>query len=513
MLYGRLLDARSKPLASERLKFLINSTSGRLEGEDVTLDADGRFHLPYHVRGSHKGPFRLQVRRTKTRPIGGLTKTLPTLPVGSVTDVGDLRIGDFPRIAHGRVVDDRGQPIKGARVKLQRERMSGGKKPRLRWVDEAYIATNTNAKGEYELFADLEAGKYRLRAQAKDHFPLETQGLTPRSPSDLRLVRKSRIVGTILTPKWLKSRDLQVLLQASTPGAKPRKDRVRDHKGKKYVYFDWVQAGSYNVVIRMQKLPDPLLTIQGIMVQPGQQGAHPRLKDLDLRAYIHRFEITAVDDKGKAMRPRGPLLARIQRANGSSGFLGHPWRGNRVEILSTTPQLDVIPMSPGYRAQRAFLYPGKNKLVFAKIPPVRIRLPGLPKLVGKTPTWVALVLVGDTGMPSKLETWDKSSNRISRWYGYVAKNGGVQLRKSETVTIPLIKDGRYRVVLHLGTKKEIKTVKIPVGTVNVRLVPGGRPQRLTVKVDPQRITAGLAEVERRRAAKKAQPKKAPKKKR
>ena len=500
MLFGRMLDSRGKPMSGEKLRFLINSGAGRVEGEQITLDPEGRFHLPYLVRDPHKAPFRLEVRREKTRPVGGLTKTLPTLAVGSVTNMGDLRIRDLKKIAYGHVLDDRGQPIKGARVKLQRERMTGGKKPRPRYVDQTYVATNTNDKGEYELFADLEAGTYRLRAQARDHFPLDTQGLLRGVPCDLRLVRKSRIVGTVLTPAWLKSRDLQVHLLSSTPGVKPRKDRVRDHKGKKYVYFDWVRAGSYNLEIRIQQLPDPLLTIQGLMVQPGQQGIHPRLSNLDLRPCIHRFEITAVDDKGKAMRPKAPLLARIVRPNGKNGFTGHAWRGNRVEILSTSPQLDVIPMSQGYRAERAFLYPGKSRLVFARIPPVRLRLPGLPKLVGKTPTWIAMVLVGDTGMPPKLETWDKQSNKISRWYGYVAKNGGAQLGKSETVTIPLIRDGRYRVIVHLGTKKEIQTVKIPIKTVKVQLVPGGGPQRITVKVDPKRIQAGLAEVERRRAA-------------
>lgn len=502
MLHGRILDASGKPMSGVRLDFLINSAAGRLEGEALTLDPKGRFHLTYLVQKTHRPPYRLEIRRPDARLAAGLTRALPTLPLGRVTDLGDLRLGTLPLIAYGHVLDDSHKAVEGARIKLHRRRQTGGKSPRLSWHEEAFTSTQTDAEGYYELHADLEPGTYRLWSQAKDHFPFVSRGFVAGAKADIELLRKSRVVGTVLAPTWLVSKNIRVRLIPSLAGAKPREDRMRDYKGKRYVYFDWVKPGTYRVELRVTEVPDPILRIDGVVVQPGQQAVHPRLKDLDLESRLHRFVITAVDGRRKAIRPKGPLLARIQRPNGRSGWIGYPWRGGRVTIVSQRPQLDVLPFLHGYRAEQALLNAGPSQIRFLKIPPVRIRLPGLPGLVGKTPTWIALSLESPSSLPAKLESWDPRSNKIARWYDYLSKNGGVQMFKNDTVTIPLTRDGRYQVVVHLGTKKEITTVKIPLGVVDVRLVAGAAPQLLTVNFDAERIRAGLAEVERRRSARK-----------
>ena len=189
------------------------------------------------------------------------------------------------------------------------------------------------------MFANLESGRYRLRAEAKEHFPLESPDFRQGEQVNLTLDRKSRVVGTVLTPSWMPSKSLQVRLQSvDNPGVR-RDDQIHNHEGKKYIFFDWVRPGIYNVQIRSQDFPDPFVRIDGLEILAGQQDLHPRLQNLNLGAFLYRFEVTAVDERGNPIKPSGPLLAQIMRPDGRTGFVGFPWRGNRVEIIAVSPQL------------------------------------------------------------------------------------------------------------------------------------------------------------------------------
>lgn len=506
MLFGRVLDASGTPLAGVRLTFLISSSVGRVEGEDLTLDPEGRFHLPYQLRNRGRPPFRLEIRGKDEHSTAGLAKTLAALPERGVTDLGDLRLDTFHRIAWGTVVDDRGKPLEGAVVQLQREREIGGKKPRREFVDEGFAFARADAEGHYELFAELEASRYRLRAQASKHFPSETPDLRRGRRTDLKLLRRSRVIGTLLTPAWLESRNVRVVLESATPPLKRREDRVHDVKGKKYLHFDWVRAGVYSVEIRVRQFPDPILTIDGLEVLPGQRDVHPRLQDIDLRALLHRFQVTAVDERGRPLKPDWPLVARIVRPDGRAGLVGFPWRGPRLEVVSTSPQLEVWPRAKGYRAERTLLVPGPSELRFLKYPPLELRLPGLRRLVGTAMAWIKLQPAGGTGSPQKLETWDRSSGRIARWFaGMQRQAGGSLLGKDDTVQLAPMSDGRYRVIVYLLARSmkmiqgRARRVPVELGTVDVRLVPGAGPQRVTVSVDSKKIQRGLAELAQREA--------------
>lgn len=499
MLFGRLFDGEGEPLTGMRVTFLINSSAGRLEGEEITLAREGRFHLPYHVRDHQRPPFRLEIRQNDVRPVTGLAMPLPRLPQGRVVDLGDLRVDAHGQIVHGTVIDDRGQPIHGATVQLQRERDVGGKQPRLVFVDEAFVSASTDNEGRYELFGELEPGRYRLRAQARGHFPCESlPGLRQGKRADLELQRNSKVIGTVLTPSWLQSRSLRVRLESALDPTQGRDDKVHDYKGKKYIYFDWVRPGIYNVLIRRQDFPDPILRVDSLEIVAGQQGPHRRLQDLDLSGLLYRYEVKAVDGRGRPVHPKAPLLARIVRPGGQMGFVGFPWRGSHLEILSTSPELEVWPLSPGYRGENRVLGPGTSELRFLKIPPVDLELPGLRRLVGTTPAWVAMRLVGDAGLPEQLEKWDRRSSRIAGWYARTKGGGHAKLGDSDTVRVLLIHDGRYRIVVFLGRgSKDVRPARVDLGMVDVRLVPGAEPLRLTVKVDTHKVQAGLAKAAKR----------------
>lgn len=494
MLYGRLLDASGAALANAKTTFLINSIRGRLEGEEVLLDDEGRFHLPYEVQGQHQPPWRLQVRYQERMPVPGLATTLGVLPKEGVMDIGDLQIGDLTRITFGRVVNDLGDGIPSARVQLQRER-EGGSRARLSWQDEAFAVTTTDDDGQFFLFGDLEAGRYRLRVTAGEHFPYEQPNLPSRDGTVIKLDRRSRVVGSVLLPEWLASRRVKVRLKSQADPGKGRDARIVDYRGQQLIYFDWVKPGIYNLSLRLEDFPDAFVRVNGFEIKPGQRDMHPRLKDLDLARDLYRFEVFAIDEAGKRMNPKTPLRARVMRPDGSYAMVGFSWRGGRVEILNSQASLEVLPEEPGFRSQPSTLIAGRNELRFARVPAVTLNAPGLRQLVGEESVWISMELLETQTVMS----FDSRSRRLAQSMRRASSSHGRLDARDRAFMRPL-RDGRYRVIARLGDKRRGGLVSVTLGEVDVRLVPGGQPNVFTVSVDTQAVMTAMQDVAQRRAA-------------
>ena len=498
MLFGRLFDAAGDPLGGEAITFLINGLAGRLEGEEVLLDEAGHFHLPYHVRSQHRPPFRLQIRRPDVVPVAGRSLPLASLPAARVTDIGELRIDSLGAVAHGIVTNDAGEPIPGAHVQLQRKRVVAAETARQEFREEAFCAAHTDAEGRYVLFGELERGRYRLRVDAEDHFHVETADLRRNGGStDIEMQRKSRVLGTVIVPEWMHRERLRTdlkpvhvpLLRADESG--PRNDRIHDYQGKTYVHFDWVRPGTYDLAFRLQGYPEPFLRIDGLVVQPGQQGIHPRLRDLDLGSYIYRFEIHPVDENGEPVEVDRPQLSKVTRTSGEQQWIGLVMTGRFGEVFSTTPRLEVFPMATGFVADRQVLAPGRSEVVFRRIPPVDLLLSGLFAMSDDVPVQVVLERLELDGLPERLDGFDGMSKRISGWYAR-AKYSAAMLAPTDTARVEVTADGPHKVILRFGVGK-IRPPTIELGVVDVELVPGAGPERIAVTFDAQAVQQAMAD--------------------
>ena len=107
-------------------------------------------------------------------------------------------------------------------------------------------------------------------------------------------------------------------------------------------------------------------------------------------------------------------------------------------------------------------------------------------------------------MPSRLESWDGRSRKISRWFSDKQRGkSGKLLGRGDTLQIPLMMDGRYKVMAYLlatGKARKVRAVPVELGVVDVRLVPGAAPQRVMVNVVPEPVQKGLADLAQREAA-------------
>ncbi|MGC6487637.1 MAG: carboxypeptidase regulatory-like domain-containing protein [Planctomycetota bacterium] len=495
MLFGRVIDPQGQPLSSRELSFLINSTRGRLEGEEVVLDRDGRFHLPYAPRDPSVAPFRFQVRDETGADVPGLARTLPMLAREGVTDLGDLQLGMLEQIAYGRVVDDLGAPVAGATVQLQRERPSGRGGDRLRFDDEAFTDARTDEDGRFQLFGDMEVARYRLRVRADGYFPEETLGVDRVTGSEIRLLRKARLVGTVRLPEWLSSKRVKVELRSLEEPGRTRDDQLRDWRGNQYIYFDWARPGLYTLTLRIQEFPEPFLRVDGLRIRPGDHDPHPRLRDLDLSSYLYRFEVFAVDEAGERVNPKTPLLARVTRSSGEQQWIGFSWRGGRIELVHASPTLPVSPSAPGFRAQGTVLSAGRSEVRFLRVPRVVVRAPGMRSTIADTPAWIGLRMID----PPDLARLDGRGGWSTRGFQRATSSYG-RLGANERARVAPLMDGRYRVTAHLGDKDRGGLVEVALGEADVRLVPGREPVVVQVQAAAQALQAAMQEVQRRRAA-------------
>jgi hypothetical protein len=495
MLHGRVLDEQGVALASRELTFLINSTRGRLEGEEVVLDREGRFHLPYAPRDPSLAPFRFQVRDEQALEVPGLARTLPMLAREGVTDLGDLQLGLLDQVAFGRVVDDLGAAIEGASVQLQRERPSGRNGDRLRFQDEAFTDARTDEDGAFWLYGDMESARYRLRVRADGFFPEETNGVDRVTGAEIRMMRRAKLVGTVRLPEWLSSKRVKVeLRRLDAAGDRGRDERIRDWRGKQYIYFDWVRPGTYSLTLRVQELPEPFLRIDGLVVRPGDREVHPRLTDLDLSNYLYRFEVFAVDEAGQRINPKSPLLARITRSSGESQNIGFSWKGGRVEIVNSQPTLEVSPIARGFRAEAAVLGAGRSELRFLRVPKISLRVPGVRAVVGDTSVWVGMAMIE----PPSLELLDGGGGWRTRGFERAMTSYG-RLGGNDRARVASLMDGRYRVAAYIGDKSNGGLVEVVMGEVDVRVVPGGAPVVLQVPADQAALQAAMQEIRQRQA--------------
>jgi hypothetical protein len=427
-------------------------------------------------------------------PVPGLATTLGVLPKEGVMDIGDLQIGDLTRITFGRVVNDLGDGIPSARVQLQRQREVGSR-ARLSWQDEAFAVTTTDDDGQFFLFGDLEASRYRLRVTADEHFPYDPPNLPSRDGAVIELVRRSRVVGSVLLPKWLSSRRIKVRLESQADPSKGRDDRIRSYRGQQLIYFDWVKPGIYNLSLRLEEFPDAFVRVNGFEIKAGQRDAHPRLKNLDLARDLYQFEVFAIDEAGKRMNPKTPLRARVMRPDGSYAMVGFYWKGGRTEILNSQSSLEVLPEEPGFRSQPTTLIAGRNELRFARVPAVTLNTPGLRQLVGEESVWISMELLETQTVMS----FDSRSRRLAKSMRWASSSHG-RLNARDRAFMRPLRDGRYRVMARLGDKRRGGLVSVTLGEVDVRLVPGGQPNVFTVAVDTQAVMTAMQDMAQRRAA-------------
>ena len=218
--------------------------------------------------------------------------------------------------------------------------------------------------------------------------------------------------------------------------------------------------------------------MEDLVVAAGANGLHPRLNGLDLSRYIHRFEISAVDENGDPVVADRPMLARITHADNTRSWMGLPVRGSASQVFSATPQLEVFPTASGVCRRPSGPEPWPQRGPLSARPagggdaarPLRAR-PGRGRVV-------ALEQLDRGALPASLgEGFDNISNRMSAWYEK-SRFSAAEPQSDDLARFVLPGGGPHKVGLRVslaGGEPQF----VELGVVDIALVPGGDTVRVS----------------------------------
>jgi hypothetical protein len=429
----------------------------------------------------------------------GARVPVPELTGGRRVELGDIVLGELPPLVSGQVVDDLGQPIVSADVRVQSkqpERERGDP-----WRSLPHLRTRTGDDGTFVLHGDLPPGELRVRADTDLHFadsqPLQMQGQQLR----IRLARNGIVRGRALLPDWLADGTATLALRPVDESL--RQDQTRSiplrRRGGGRFTVEPLRPGRYDAIVNVRNVDGPLLVIADCFVQPGES-RDPRLQLIDLRDALFRYRLRAVDQAGQPVRFDGPIQARLSMPDGSTTEAGFRWQRGRAELITPGTLADLLFFGRGFLPQRLTLSPGDHDIYLQTLRPALLSLPGARALCGPgRRVRVSVILTEATGYPESLGGIDqRTGERFSfpRWD--LGRSSGAWLEQFDTVEVPLMKSGRYEVVLrvHATGSERSPQASVSLGTYDLR-VDAPSLAAVTVPVDAAAVQQACANVDER----------------
>lgn len=253
----RMLDAGGDPIRGSSVG--VNLAAGdRRRGARFPTDASGALHIPL------TDPWSSGEARYAQINVAGLGQALVDLarefPPGT-TDLGDVRIGDGPRIAKGRVVDERGEPLSNARVQLvrfdnesQSERLPTAGLPRIA----------TGLDGTFELIGLADPDVYGLRVTASGYVTARRPLVLGEQGIVIALAEYGSIRGNLVFTGELTRESVQVWLADGSGFA-----RTIEVESKGFFRVVDVVPGKWELRVQRAQSHDVLARVGGIEVAAG----------------------------------------------------------------------------------------------------------------------------------------------------------------------------------------------------------------------------------------------------
>jgi len=372
VLLARLVDPSGAPLASRELEWIaFRQRAGSEVEEDWLLDrgrTNAAGELALVLADKEPDTDKDGTRRgfLRTRDAGSRLASAPIplsiSPSGAVRDLGTLALAQDAALVSGRVLDDRGLPVAHVRIGVvQLLRVDGEEDTDSVAGVDSYSAAESDAQGAFVVHGTCPGGPMRLNLSRDNH--LEPHDASSRSfecgrttQLEPTLLRAGAIQTSLHLPFALESP-----LRWTLDGAGMHFERDQpgwETAGKVECELPYLYPGSYRVRLCAQAAPDaPLVSVEGVIVKPGERTLDPRLLDIDLvgKALGER----ALDVPAK---PRTPLVLRILDSSGQpipqglwSSDYGDSsdstlWHSGRIVMPNGPTRVRLTLWSPGFRA-------------------------------------------------------------------------------------------------------------------------------------------------------------------
>jgi hypothetical protein len=389
VLVGRAVDASGRPLAtsgvSGRVSFV--SSTDAVEPRDLfgRLDAAGSFRVDWTSREIDPAarPVSIRWRAVSGPPLSSRELPFPELPARGEVALGDVVFDTPPRLARGRVVDDRGRPLAQVTVATM---WSDDSKHELRPGVEA----QSEADGTFEL-RGFEPADELLAFAVTEGVGISEKLLLPRDGSELRLVirRRGDVEGRLrAVPEEFRGslsldlRDKEHFEHASFSS--------RDLGSDGSFRFQRMAPGNYELEVSLSSdgfVGEVLLRVEHVVVAPGETTRDPRLLDLDPWARVHYVEVHVDLADGEA-------VDGVEATTLSDG-LASSWTveksGAVARVATTRERVDVAVRVDGYRPVVVSDVADRANVTLQPAFRVRLVLGPLPQeFSGRTPCQLSL---------------------------------------------------------------------------------------------------------------------------
>lgn len=367
---GRALSDRAIDATFQGLRV----TSRRSE-ERRTTDADGRVAFAFGNDGEIFGQPWGAWFALADDPRLAASVELPEILPDRVVDVGDVVLTEAPLVARGRVVDDRGQPLRAVVVHLETEDQGNSTARWTAWRELPRGVARTADDGRFEFRFWTSETSLRLRTWRDGYLAAEPLAFAPpRDDLELALVRggaiEGRFASRVLEPREWISAELLAAGESIPGGLAIGPDGAFRSSS--------LPAGEYTLRLRLSSSRPGTSDVAGVVVRLGETTQLGTI-DLDARLRVVRLEVidTAgqpVDGMRFALRHAGAdglHEVRVDRASDGAWQL--------VSFEAEHPELRVE--APGFRPSLLTGVAQDRRVTLRRGPRVRLVLRGgLPRL-------------------------------------------------------------------------------------------------------------------------------------
>lgn len=532
LLAGRLWLPDGRPLGNTAVQAALWRADGPIGGLQLHAIADGRFDLVQPPRGGVPelwlelrvpGELAIKQREPASDPIRlpleraelGARVRFAALRPGERRELGDIVLGELPPLCRGIVVDDLGEPIANVDLRLQQKTPQppgrpGRGNPNVAnlnqdqqqpdpWRDLPLLRTRSDEDGMFWLPGELPRGELRLRGDTNQHFANSLPVQQPGQVLRLVLQRNGILRGRVLLPDWVADNSVSLELRPFEEDRRKvdtRKIELQRRGGGRFV-VEPLRPGRYDAIVSIRSVPTPLLVLQDLFVPPGE-ARDARLRPLDLRQSLFRYRLRSVDVAGRPLVLDGPILARMASPDGKPAHAAFRWQRGRAELITGSSMLELVAFGRGCEPTTVMLTAGDHDVYLRQVSPALVQLPMARLLCGPTRrVRVSVVFAGDTGLPEWLSGQDQRTGEsfsFPRWE--LGKSQGAWLGLEDLVEIPIVRSGKYEVILrlHATDSEQSPQASVPLGSHELR-VDAGFHAATTVPLDQAKIAAAIAQLD------------------
>lgn len=290
----------------------------------------------------------------RSRRSGRVALPDPTPP--AEVPLADVVMGDELARGQGVVVDEAGDPIRGARVWLEQPRIARDEDddtPRVQYESVGDGGVTTDERGEFTLFRiDGLVGPLYIRADKEGYLQSQRQ-LFDASGARVVLSSGGALVGRVLLTRDVARERLEARLRAAFVGAErsePREFEVSLETDGRF-RARGLESGAWDFTLALEGTDRPLFEARGVLVEAGQTSADERLAAIDLRELVRGYTLTVLAPDGERVGDGRVAVLALERGENATSTRVE-LRGGRARVATAAASLDVEVSARGYRPLR-----------------------------------------------------------------------------------------------------------------------------------------------------------------